>query len=454
VADSPLRILQVNTVDSGGGAAKVARDLFQAYRRRGHGSWMAVGTKLTRAPFVLELDHDPYRRGLPGLLAKVWKPLHRLELRRPGMHSLHRRMLLAVDYRRIKNRLMGFEDFEFPGTAHLLDLIPERPDIVQCHNLHGDYFDLRELVILSQHVPVVLRLPDAWLLSGHCAHSLECERWKIGCGNCPDLTIPPPVRRDATAFNWLQKREIFSKSRLYVAAPSHWLMQKVGQSILAPAVIESRIIPNGVDLSVFKPGDKVVARSSIGIQADTRVILFAAVYPRHNAYKDYSTMRSAIELIAKHHEGRKIIIINLGEERPTEHISQTEIRFVTYQKDPDVVARYYQAADVYIHAARADTFPSTVIESLACGTPVVATAVGGIPEQIVDGETGFLVPPRDAHAMALRIEQILGDEGLRWRMAKSAEEAARRRFDLQRQADVYLSWFEEIRRRKLGSASH
>jgi glycosyltransferase involved in cell wall biosynthesis len=79
---------------------------------------------------------------------------------------------------------------------------------------------------------------------------------------------------------------------------------------------------------------------------------------------------------------RPLVFVALGEDAPAERIGAAEIRFVPYQKDPAVVARYYQAADIYIHSARADTFPNTVLEALACGTPVVATAVGGIPEQV------------------------------------------------------------------------
>jgi glycosyltransferase involved in cell wall biosynthesis len=444
VVDSSLRILQVNSVDSGGGAAKVTWDLFQAYRREGHESWLVAGFKLTNDRFVRELDHDPYRRGLSGVLAKLWKPFRKYELGRPRFRALHRRTLLAVDARRINNRLMGIEDFEFPGTAHLFDLTPKRPDIVQCHNLHGNYFDLRELASLSHQIPVVLTLHDTWLLSGHCAYSLECERWQTGCGGCPDLTIPPPVRRDATAFNWQRKREIYSKSRLNIVTPSRWLMQKVEKSILKLGAVETRIIPNGVDISIFQPADQRIARSSVGIQQDTKVVLFAANNGRENIFKDYNTMQSAIALIEKHLQGQKMIFIVLGTDDPPERIGQIEIRFVPYQQDPKVVARYFQAADVYIHAARADNFPTTILEAMACGTPVVATAVGGIPEQISDGETGFLVPQGDAQAMAARIEQILSDDGLRQQMGHAAADSARRHFDLQRQVDDYLKWYERI----------
>lgn len=346
----------------------------------------------------------------------------------------------------------------------LLDLPPERPDIVHCHNLHGGYFDLRALPRLSQQVPTVLTLHDAWLLSGHCAHSFDCERWKTGCGQCPDLTIYPAIKRDATAYNWRRKRDIYAKSRLYVATPSHWLMEKVKQSMLAPAIAEARIIPNGVDISVFRLADKRAVREALGIPQDARMLLFTANGIRRNAWKDYQTLRTAVGMVAERLKDGKVLFIALGENAPPERIGRAVIRFIPYQRDPEVVAAYYQAADVYVHAARADTFPNTVLESLACGTPVVATAVGGIPEQVKslkhgaqslghptygpEEATGVLVSPGDAEAIAEAVVTLLTNETLHKRLAENAAQDAQERFDLPRQVDDYLNWYAEILRQR------
>jgi hypothetical protein len=87
-------------------------------------------------------------------------------------------------------RAAGLEDFDHPSTWDLLSLTRGEPSIVHLHNLHGDYFDLRYLPTLSRQVPCVVSMHDAWLLSGHCAHSLDCDRWLRGCGKCPYLTLP------------------------------------------------------------------------------------------------------------------------------------------------------------------------------------------------------------------------------------------------------------------------
>jgi glycosyltransferase involved in cell wall biosynthesis len=341
-------------------------------------------------------------------------------------------------------RELGREDFNFPGSRKLLQLPPQRPDIVHCHNLHGNYFDLRMLPRFSREVPVILTLHDAWLLSGHCAHSFACERWRMGCGACPDLTIYPVIRRDATAYNWRRKRDIYRRSRLYVATPSHWLMDKARQSMLSPAILQARVIPYGVDTSSFHPANRELARAELGLPPNADVLLFTANGIRRNIWKDYVTMREALARLAAFRNDRQVLFIALGEDAPPETIGHAEVRFVPYQKDAQRVARYYQAVDVYVHAAKADTFPNTVLEALACGTPVVATAVGGIPEQIEDGVTGFLTPMGNSEMMADRVVRLLTDHDLRGRMGAQATGIAQRRFDLNRQVNDYLGWYQEI----------
>lgn len=439
----PINILQVSESDSTGGADKIAWMLHQAYQIRRYNAWLAVGHKYSQDPYTLLISHTAYR----GLWENFWMRLSKRLSPFWQRSSVVRRaywISYQLGHAHLRQALVGYENFNFPATAHVLDFPPQKPDILHCHNLHGDYFDLRVLPQLSQQLPVILTLHDAWLLSGHCAHSFDCERWKIGCGQCPGLTIHPGILRDATAYNWQRKQEIYAKSRLYVTTPCRWLMQKVEHSMLASAVIESRIIPHGTDLSRFHPSDKQAVRLDLGISPKARMILFAANGIRRNPWKDYLTLRSAIALVAERLPKQHILFIALGETGPEEQVSPAKVEFVPFQKDPAVVARYYQAADVYVHAAKADTFPNTILEALACGTPVVATAIGGIPEQIEDGVTGFLVPPGNAEAMAASIQKLLQSPTLQEQMGVQAVKAARQRFDLERMVDDYLEWYQEI----------
>jgi glycosyltransferase involved in cell wall biosynthesis len=442
--DDRLAILQVATTDIGGGAESVAWNLFRSYRSDGHRSWLVVGRKWSGDPDVLPISGD----GGDSRRTRAWRSSSRrlLPLLRKvrGAGRVERLARGAVDSLSSWERLLGHEDFGYPATFGLLGLPAERPTIVHCHNLHGRYFDLRALPWLSSQVPTIVTLHDAWLLSGHCAHSFGCERWETGCGECPNLSVYPAIRRDATAFNWQRKREIYAKSRIYVSTPCEWLMEKVQRSMLAPAIVEARVIHNGLDLSVFQPADRQSARATLGIPQDSRVLLFTAYSIRRNPWKDYGTLRSAVAQVAERMDGQHVLCVALGEDAPAERVGAAELRFVPHQKDPAVVACHYQSADVYVHPARAETMSLAITEALACGTPVVATAVGGIPEQVAEGRNGFLVPPGEARAMADAVVRLLGDETLRRSLSRNAAEDARRRFDLKRQVDAYVSWYREI----------
>ncbi len=442
VNEEPLRILQVSTVQMTGGAARIAWNLHQMYKERGLRSWMAVGRKETTDPDVFEIPNEQAHPSCARALLRTSRGLQTLERHVPGTSLLRKLLIGAADPMRYLDIYRGLEDFHFPGIWRILDLTPEKPDIIHCHNLHGAYFDLRALPWLSQQAPVVMTLHDAWLLSGHCAHSFDCERWKDGCGDCPDLTIYPAIRRDMTASNWQRKRDIMLKSHLYVSTPSRWLMRKVEESIVMLGAAGSRVIPNGVDCDLFHQGDQQNARRSVGLPSEASIMLFASHGVRQNPWRDYELLEETLRRLSRlENLDLPLVLVCLGEDGEPRQLAHAQLRFVPFETNPEMVGLYYQAADVYLHPSRADTFPNVVLEALACGTPVVATAVGGIPEQIDDGVTGFLVPPGDSEAMAARVAQLLRDANMRRRLGENAADHARQRFSLDSQVDAYLEWY-------------
>lgn len=407
-----MKILQISTADEGGGAERVAWNLLQYYRRHGHDSWMAVGFKRTQDPSTFEI---------------------------PRGNSWVSRLRRLPDY------LRGLESFRFPGTSQLLRIVPGSPDIIHCHNLHGNFFDLRALSGLSRQFPVLLNLHDAWLTTGHCAHSLGCDRWRTGCGHCPDLTIYPQLFRDGTASNWQRKLEIFRNSQVWLTAPSHWLMDRVRKSMLADAAIDMRVIPNGIDLDIFHARDRGGARREMQLPVDAAVLLFSAIRTRHDAWRDHSTIQDALrKVVAGSANGSRIICLALGEQMAAERFGNIEVRHLPKTRDIHRLATIYRAADIYLYASLADTFPTTVIEAQASGTPVIATAAGGIPEQVVDGVTGVLAPLQNSDAMAAAIVKLLADRDRLLQMGLDAEQHARRFFGLPDQAQAYLNWYDEI----------
>ena len=412
----------------------VAWKLFDACRRQEFSSHLVVGCRETDDPGVIEFSDDRYR----GPWARTWgrfaARLGTPRLRHIGepLRWLHRRL--------------GREDMDFPASWHLSELVSGSVDLVHAHNLHGlggGYFDLRSLPQLSHQIPVLLTLHDAWLLAGHCAHSFDCDRWLSGCGSCPDITIPEAIRRDASGFNWRRKRELFMRSSLCVATPCQWLMDRLARSILGPGVRISRVIPHGVDLRVFRPGDKQSARRRVGLDPDVRVVLCLGNTVRSNTWRDFGMAMRSLEAAARNRTER-VVMVAVGESGDGTSGAGIELIQVPHQSNPSDVAAYLQAADLLIHLARADTFPSVVVEAMACGIPVVATSVGGIPEQVVDGETGFLVRPNDVKATSDRIELVLDNPVLGRRLGRRAAELAAERFDFEDTVAEYLDFYGEI----------
>lgn len=437
-----MNILQASSADTYGGAERIAWDLFKGYRARGHGSWLVVGRKYGADPDVFTLPNHQARNQW----ARFWESIELNLAQSPSSHLKRRLRHLSKGIGqpvRTLRVLQGREDFDYPATSSVLSLSPSMPDVLHCHNLHGGYFDLRSLPEISQNIPLVLTMHDAWLLSGHCAHSLDCDRWRTGCGYCPDLTLYPPVYRDATDANWQAKKEIYEQCRLYVATPSQWLMNKVEGSILTPAVEKRRVIANGVDLGRFRPADAAQARYELGLPPDMWIVLFIAHGVRQNRWKDYATMRQAVNILSERTD-RPILFLAIGEDAPEEREGQCIHRFIPFQTDVGIIAKYLQAADIYLHLTFADTFPTTILEALACGTPVVASRTGGIPEQVQDHMTGFLVSPGDPAATAYFMQEILSNPEQRSRMSALAAATAQQRFDVNLQVEHYLEWYEEI----------
>ena len=167
---------------------------------------MAVGRKfsddktiyripLTEQPSLLTPITEFIRRSLEEG-QQLFRPIGRLRTWFPRLTST----------KRFNYWLSGKEDCFFYGVQSLVDSLSDKPDIIHCHNLHGGYFNIQSLIELSREFPVILNLRDAWLLTGHCSYFFDCERWKSGCGDCPDISIYPAIRKDRSAENWEMKK--------------------------------------------------------------------------------------------------------------------------------------------------------------------------------------------------------------------------------------------------------
>jgi glycosyltransferase involved in cell wall biosynthesis len=435
-------VLQVCTADGGGGAELSAWNLHHGLRARGVTSWLAVGRKTRDDDTVFLIPNERSRNAW----VRTWRGMQL----RSSSRRLVNRAVNAVNTaigavasvgeprRLLDVRWRGREDFDFPGTGSLLDLPPRRPDILHCHNLHGGYFDLRELPRLSRLVPTVIDLRDEWLLTGHCAYTLGCERWSSGCGDCPDLQRYVPIVRDASDLNWQEKRRIFSSSRVYLSTPSHWLLDRALRVIEDPAL--ARVIWNGIESETFFPGSRAEARTNLGLPEAAPVVLTSA----HTGFKDVETVCTAVRSIDLNWHGDPApLLLVLGMDAGPPTIGSWQARYLGFVADRQEMADLYRSADVFVHAALGEVFGKTIAEAMACGTPTVATEVGGIPE-IFGDDAGILVPPKDPDALARALESLLRETSRRIDIGRKAARRAHDKFTLERQTDRWMDYYDAV----------
>jgi glycosyltransferase involved in cell wall biosynthesis len=428
------KLVIVNTADAGGGVERRSMLLLDRLLARGVDAWMVVGAKHSEHPRVVWMHESPHVDYRP------YQP---------------RRRRWASRGRWRVDRRLGREDFEHPLTRRVLEMTGSPPDVILCQNLHGGYFDLRMLPWLSCKVPVILSLSDSWLFTGHCACPLTCGRWETGCGRCPDLAIPPAIRRDNTAANWQRKRRVLASSRVWAIAPSAWMLERARRSLLGDALMDVRVIRHGIDLDTFSPGSRLDARHSLGIDAARSVLLYVVNLGAANPTKDFATLRATMERLARMHPLRaaggemvKTELIVIGAEAPEERLSEhVAISHRPYCQSREQLAELYRACDMYVHSAPEEPFSLTTAEAMGCGTVVSVAAGGGIRELIDHNRTGMLLDSGDAVGLAATVRELQEDPERRAAMGEAAAIAAHARFDAGRMTEETINWCGEVARR-------
>ncbi|RLG20717.1 hypothetical protein DRN74_04830 [Candidatus Micrarchaeota archaeon] len=404
-----MRILIVNTVYKRGGAAGIAQTLHRALNPlEGWESLFAYG----RGPKVEE----------PGTIRFAFQ--------------------LEVYLHVALTRLTGLQGYgTWLSTRRLIRLIREwKPDIIHFHNIHGYYLDLSIAEAMDKlGIPVVWTLHDAWPLSGRCAHFLDCERWKTGCGKCPYPREYPKTYFDSSAWMWPRKWKLLGEVwKPVIVTPSRWLANLVAEACNGQLRIE--VIPNGIDTTVFHPVDRLQARKELSLPGDLKIVLFAA-----------AKLTERLKGIAYFFQALKYVQVDnwmaLAVGRAVDirrWVPQgVEVRQLGYVKEGEDMAKVYSAADLYCITSLADNFPTTVLESMACGTPVVGFAVGGISEQVTE-ECGQLVAPGDAKALGQAITDLFTDDTKRKKMGEFCRKRAEREYNLQLFIKRHLALYREL----------
>src|SRR6266511_2259840 len=420
-----MNILHINTLDNEGGAARAMYRLHQGLLRLGHRSHLLVSAQTVHEPNidVIHLQSEPFHTLTDTVMDTIG---------------------LALETR------FGLNALAYRNSWHIPQLpVFRQADVVNLHNLHGGYFNLHAQPALASRKPVVWTLHDMWALTGHCAYSYNCTRWRTGCYDCPllkepgrQIVEPPPTSMDRTRSVWEAKRRVYQTTSLHIVAPSKWLYGLVQESILAAAA-SLQCIPYGVDVDMFHPVDQMAARQALDLPADKHVIFFSAAGAidgrRLNGRKGFAYLVRALEQLPD--AGSICLLTSGGWAELGEHAERFDVRQLGYLSGEEDQRLAFAAADLFVLPTLADNLPLVLIEALACGTPIVAFNVGGVLELVLHLETGYLARHKDADDLAQGIRLLINGDTLRAHMRQRCREIAEAEYSLELQSQRYLDLY-------------
>ena len=403
-----MNVLHINQSDINGGAAIAGYRLHQGLLAQGISSQLLVGTVKTNSELV---------QVVPRRL-RIENQIRRL-IRYTGLNYVDR--ISTFDIRKYS--------------------CYQKADVINFHNLHSGYFNYLAIPSLTENKPTIYTLHDMWSFTGHCAYSYGCDRWKTGCGKCPDLDTYPSVCKDNTRLEWSLKNWVYSRSNLFVVTPSKWLTEQAKQSMLNRFSIS--YIPNGIDTEAYQTLDPELCRLLLGIPTRKKVLMFGA-----ESLKD--TRKGGdllLEALSKLPSSLKseIVLLTLG--HGSETISETvgittlDLGYVSSDRLKSIA---YSAADLFLFPTRADNLPLVLQESMACGTPMVSFKVGGVPDLVRPGVTGYLAQPEDTQDFCNGIVQLLEDKNLRETMGQNCQAIALKEYPLELQAQRYIELYRRV----------
>ncbi len=325
-------------------------------------------------------------------------------------------------------RRLGFNDLHCLSSYSIGDEeVIESADVVHIHGIHGNFFSYLALPALTKKKPTLFSLHDMWCFTGHCASSYDCERWKTGCGNCPYPQIHPPVRRDTTRLVWKLKKRAFENSPFEIAVPSRKMLEQVEESTLKGRKVH--YVPLAVDTEIYRPTHDWGLKQLLGIGEKKKVVLFCT-NDMKNHYKGGDLLLKALAGMSEPLK-RKLHLLILGKGgQGFAEGTGIEAMDLGYISNERLKAAIYSLADVFVHPTRSDNFPLVILESLACGTPVVSFMVGGIPDMVRPGLTGYLARFEDVGDFANGMTCLLEDDSLLDRMRDNCRETAVKEYDL------------------------
>ena len=366
-----MNLLQINVLANRGSTGKIAGDIGSLALERGWRSVIAYGQRANPSKSELIRVGSDWDFGLHLLEGRL--------LDRQGRAS-----------RRATRRF-------------LQEMDALRPDIVHLHNFHGYFLNYPLLFeyLAARDIPVVWTLHDCWPFTGHCAwfEFAGCERWKTGChAPCPCKgDYPKSLLWDASKQNYALKKRLFPALKNATLVPvSDWLDALVKQSFLQD--YPSRVIHNGIDLDLFRPQAELDAvRVRYGLQGKTVLLGVALIWEERKGLKDFIALQKRLP------EDTVIVLVGLNAKQLA--TLPAGIVGIARTQNQQELAQLYSLADMFLNLTYEDNYPTTNLEALACGTPVLTYRTGGSPEA-VSPETGWVLEQGDVAGVAEVVRQL------------------------------------------------
>jgi glycosyltransferase involved in cell wall biosynthesis len=318
-----------------------------------------------------------------------------------------------------------------PGSEELKGV-----DVVHLHTV-ADWFDVpRWLETLPSRVGVVISVHDMWHVTGGCFLYRGCDRYRDSCTPCPILKSP---------FNWVlardehrRKLQAYRNCRAQFVANSFWLAELAGQSPIVKACGGVEVIPPGIDTTVFKLQDKNLCRKHLDLPADAFVIVTGGA----SLTDTNKNVLWLLEQLSRLPDLDGVIVLAFGE--GTLPVPDgLNVRFTGGIRERRDLARLLAAADVFVSASLMETYGLTLVEAMACGTPVIAFRVGGIPEAAPDGQGAILCTGGNGPALIEAITKLRNSPQLRDRLGNLAHETAHNRNAASSFAKVFAQLYRE-----------
>ena len=278
-----------------------------------------------------------------------------------------------------------------------------QPDVIHIHNIHGYFLNYKILFdyLKRADIPVIWTIHDCWIYTGHCYYysSIQCDRWKTGCGKCPQQRLfPTSWFVDCSRQNFKDKSIAFNsiKDKLTIVPVSKWIRGEMAQSFMKDC--HYQVIHNGIDLDVFdvQPDDKAV-REKYGL-GDKKIILgLASIWSKEKGWDDFVRMSEMLN------EDEVIVMVGVSEEQQ----KRLPKNIVAIRRTENVrqLAELYSAATAFVNPTWQDNYPTVNLEAIACGTPVVTYRTGGSIEVITE-DTGRIVEQGDVAGLLKAVREI------------------------------------------------